>query len=88
VAAYASYVNLGFNHGAELADPDGLLAGSGARIRHVRIAEKRELASPALRRLVRAAVAQGRVLAPARGGGVARVRPTTGAKRRPRRSAR
>src|SRR5262245_11517687 len=35
VAAYRGYVNLGFNRGAALADPEGLLVGTGARIRHV-----------------------------------------------------
>ena len=86
VAAYPRYVNLGFNRGAELPDPDGVLAGKGARIRHVRIARADDLAAPALRALLRAAVAQGRTLvarAPAKPG--SRVRPTTGAKRRPRR---
>ena len=84
VAAYAGHVNLGFNRGSELPDPAGLLAGRGARIRHVRIAGARDLRSPALRGLLRAAVAQGRGLvarAPARP--TSRVRPTTGAKRRP-----
>ena len=85
VAAYAEHVNVGFNRGAELPDPDGILAGSGARIRHVRVASSADLRSAALARLVRAAVAQGRALAPAgaaRAGSV--VRPTTGAKRRPK----
>jgi hypothetical protein len=84
VAAYAEHVNLGFNRGAELADPDGLLRGTGARIRHVRLTKAAELRAPALGRMLRAAVAQGRALAP-RGGAASRVRPTTGAKRRPRR---
>jgi hypothetical protein len=84
VAAYTSYVNLGFNHGAELPDPAKLLRGTGTRIRHVRVSSAEDLRSPALRALLRAAVAQGRALAPERKGrGVARVRPTTGAKRRP-----
>ena len=84
MAAYSGHVNLGFNRGAALADPAGLLVGSGARIRHVRVATRRELAAPALRGLVRAAVAQGRALAPGAGRAVALVRPTTGAKRRPK----
>jgi len=89
VAAYSGHVNLGFNRGAALVDPAGLLAGSGARIRHVRIAARRELAAPALGRLLRAAVAQGRALAPAGAGrAAASVRPTTGAKRRPKPRAR
>jgi hypothetical protein len=86
VAAYAGYVNLGFNRGAELPDPDGVLVGTGARIRHVRIAKAGDLAAPAVRALLRAAVAQGRELvarSPAKR--ASRVRPTRGAKRRPKR---
>jgi hypothetical protein len=78
-------VNVGFNRGAELADPDGVLVGSGARIRHVRVESAGDLRSPALQRLIRTAVAQGRALAPAQPAAPASlVRPTTGAKRRPR----
>jgi hypothetical protein len=84
VAAYSAHVNLGFNRGAELPDPAKVLRGSGAKIRHVHIAARSDLAAPALRRLVKAAVAQGRALAPARGRAAALVRPTTGAKRRPK----
>jgi hypothetical protein len=85
VAAYSGHVNLGFNRGAELDDPAEILVGAGARIRHVRIASRGELAAPALRRLLRAAVAQGRALAPAAPARPASVvRPTTGAKRRPK----
>jgi len=84
VAAYASHVNLGFNRGSDLQDRAGILAGSGARIRHVRIEGPGDLRAPALRGLVDAAVAQGRGLvagAPAKP--TSRVRPTTGSKRRP-----
>jgi hypothetical protein len=35
IAAYTKHVNLGFNDGATLPDPRGVLAGSGSRIRHV-----------------------------------------------------
>ncbi len=62
VAAYTAYVNLGFNLGAALADPERLLTGAGARIRHVRIASAAELARPGVRALVRAAAAQGQAL--------------------------
>ena len=83
VAAYAGHVNLGFNRGSELPDPAGLLAGGGARIRHVRIDGAGDLRGRALQALLRAAVSQGRGLvarAPAKPS--SRVRPTTGAKRR------
>lgn len=84
VAAYSKYVNLGFNRGAALADPTGVLVGSGAHIRHVRIAAAGELRAPAIQALIRAAVAEGRSLvdAPPRRA-TSTVRPTTGAKRRP-----
>ena len=65
VAAYRAYVNLGFNRGATLEDPEGRLVGTGARIRHVRIASEADLKERGLRALVLAAVAQGRELAPA-----------------------
>src|ERR1700692_3069379 len=37
IAVYAKGVNLGFNDGAALADPKGILAGSGNQIRHITI---------------------------------------------------
>lgn len=60
VAAYRDYVNLGFNRGAGLPDPERLLVGKGARIRHVRVSAAADLARPAVRSLLRAAVGQGR----------------------------
>lgn len=84
VAAYARYVNLGFNRGVELPDPSRILVGGGARIRHVRIMAAGDLRAPAVQALLEAAVQQGRALArredrPPR----SVVRPTTGGKRRP-----
>ena len=35
IATYTRHVNLGFNRGAALADPAGVLRGSGRSIRHV-----------------------------------------------------
>jgi len=48
-------VNLGFYYGAELLDPDGLLEGTGKRLRHVKIREAAAIRSPALRKLLKAA---------------------------------
>ena len=62
VAAYPAHVNLGFNRGATLSDPQRLLRGSGARIRHVKVAAAADLAQPGVRALVRAAAAEGRAL--------------------------
>jgi hypothetical protein len=55
---HANWVNLGFNFGAVLPDPDALLRGDGKLIRHVRIAQTARLAAPGIRELVRAAIAQ------------------------------
>lgn len=62
VAAYRDYVNLGFNRGAGLADPERLLVGSGTSIRHIRISASGDLRPPAVQELLRAAVEQGRSL--------------------------
>lgn len=56
--AHASWVNIGFNFGAMLPDPKGLLEGEGKLIRHVRIAKAADLETPGVRELVRAAMAQ------------------------------
>lgn len=65
VAAYPSYVNLGFNRGARLADPERLLVGTGTNIRHIRIAVIEDLQRPSVQNLVRAAVEEGRSGSPA-----------------------
>jgi hypothetical protein len=55
IALYDDHVNLGFNQGAELPDPDGLLEGPGKVLRHTKIAEPEDLEDPAVRRLLEAA---------------------------------
>ena len=55
VTPHTQWVNLGFFRGALLADPAGLLEGTGAKMRHVKVRAVREVAAPALRRLVQAA---------------------------------
>jgi len=37
VDAFKAHVNVGFFHGAALADPGGLLQGAGRRMRHVKL---------------------------------------------------
>jgi hypothetical protein len=53
-------VNLGFAHGAELPDPEGLLTGTGKRARHVRLSTLADVEQPALLRLLEAAAVQPR----------------------------
>ena len=55
---HANWVNLGFNFGSLLPDPNGLLLGDGKLIRHVRMARAADLDGPGVRELVRAAIAQ------------------------------
>jgi hypothetical protein len=55
---HAKWVNLGFNFGSQLSDPQGLLRGEGKWIRHIRIAQAADLDSPGVQELVRAAIAQ------------------------------
>lgn len=57
IAFHNDHVNLGFNQGAELPDPAGLLAGPGKTMRHTKIAEPRDLEELALRKLLEAAAA-------------------------------
>lgn len=55
-----SYVQLYFIRGTELSDPDGLLEGTGKKLRHVNIKSAAELNRPALLRLMKRAVAHGK----------------------------
>jgi hypothetical protein len=57
IAVYASHINLGFYHGASLADPSKLLAGTGKGLRHVKVSTITMGNNPALIKLVREAVA-------------------------------
>jgi hypothetical protein len=58
VAVYPRHVNLGFPFGTSLSDRGGRLEGDGARVRHLSVHTRSELAEPALAGLVREAVAQ------------------------------
>jgi hypothetical protein len=55
VNAFKKHVNVGFFHGAALADPAGLLEGTGKRMRHVKLTPGREPDLAALGDLVEAA---------------------------------
>jgi hypothetical protein len=66
IAFHKDHANLGFNQGAELPDPEGLLEGPGKTLRHVKIAKHEDLEDPALRRLLEAARAHRVSTRPAR----------------------
>ena len=59
-AVYAKHVNLGFNQGATLDDPKGVLQGTGKAVRHITIKTASDLEQPELRACLRRARAQAR----------------------------
>ena len=57
VDAFSRHVNVGFFYGAELADPAGLLEGTGKRMRHVKLQPGGNVDAAALGELIQAAYA-------------------------------
>jgi len=55
VGAFKGHANIGFFHGASLADPAGLLEGSGKRMRHVKVRWGSPVDEAALETLISAA---------------------------------
>jgi hypothetical protein len=55
VDAFRSHVNVGFFRGAELADPKGLLEGTGKLMRHVKLRPDSDIDDRALAKLVEVA---------------------------------
>lgn len=55
VNAFTEHVNVGFFRGAEIADPDGLLEGTGRFMRHVKLRPERDVDAAALTRLIETA---------------------------------
>lgn len=56
IAAQREYVNLGFYYGADLPDPDGLLEGTGKKLRHIKVKETGMVSQPALRQMIEASL--------------------------------
>jgi hypothetical protein len=83
IALYPRWVTLFFARGAALPDPDKLLKGSGTTIRHVVLANARDLDTPAVRALIDHAVERSKPLDP-KGRGRLVIRSVS-AKQRPRR---
>ena len=55
IAVYSKHVNLGFNDGATLDDPKGILEGSGNQIRHIKIKTPQDVKRPEIRAYIRRA---------------------------------
>ena len=52
VNAFKAHVNVGFFRGAEIADPEGLLEGTGKFMRHVKLRPDRDFNATALTKLI------------------------------------
>ena len=55
IMPHKNWVNLGFYRGVDIADPDGLLEGTGAKMRHIKIRTLAECDNPALGQMVQEA---------------------------------
>ena len=55
VNAFKAHVNVGFFRGAEIADPEGLLEGTGKFMRHVKLRPGCNVNTTALRQLINTA---------------------------------
>lgn len=55
VNAFTAHVNVGFFRGAEIADPEGLLEGTGRFMRHVKLRPGRAVDATALTNLIETA---------------------------------
>ena len=57
VNAFKAHVNVGLFRGAELADPEHLLEGTGKRMRHVKLGPENDVDASALKNLIATAYA-------------------------------
>ena len=63
VVIYPKGVNLMFNRGAELSDPDGVLVGEGKIIRHIKVRRPEDLKNRHLRKFIRLALKHAKAIA-------------------------
>ena len=63
IATYAGHVNLGFDRGTELDDPDAKLTGTGKLIRHIHLNSIADVRDDSVMQLIKQAVSQGRAMA-------------------------
>jgi len=56
IGAHARHVNLGFNYGAQLPDPQHVLEGSGKKFRHVKVRDIDDATSAGARALIEPAI--------------------------------
>ena len=58
IMPHARWVNLGFYKGADLDDPERVLEGTGAKLRHIKVRSVDDVDTPQVEALVRQAVAE------------------------------
>jgi hypothetical protein len=58
IAVFAKHVNLGFNYGATLPDPKGLLDGTGKMFRKISLKKLEDISQNGVRELIQAAIAE------------------------------
>ena len=58
ILPYKNWVNLGFYKGTDLMDPEGLLEGTGKKMRHLKVRSVEGAGQPALRALIEKAFAE------------------------------
>ncbi|MEM1115161.1 MAG: DUF1801 domain-containing protein [Bacteroidota bacterium] len=58
VSPQRTHVNLGFWHGVDVLDPEGLLGGTGKRLRHIKVRSVEEAEWPEIHDLIGAALAE------------------------------
>lgn len=56
ILPHAKWIDLGFYKGADIPDPTGLLEGTGAKMRHVKVRDLASCQNPAIRDLLVAAL--------------------------------
>ena len=56
LAATKDYVSLGFFNGAALTDPEGIIEGTGKKMRHIKVRDVRDISSELLSSWVQQAV--------------------------------
>jgi hypothetical protein len=56
IGAHRQHVNLGFYYGAELPDPEGLMEGTGKKLRHIKVRDAEQVATLPLRRYIQSSL--------------------------------
>jgi len=57
IPIYTNHMNLGFNKGTLLKNPNKLLIGTGKLIRHIQISENKDYRNPKVKSLIKEAIA-------------------------------